>query len=128
MGNTRAPKAQVQEPVKITTFAEMLKRDNKSIRDERAVRVSSEAKMDFIELVNSTKRELFGYENQLDAMSDLSTSNTTTTANRIGEFTFNSKDFVQRRANLRLQKALTTQKLELLMEDAEFYGLDKGTL
>lgn len=124
----RATKTQEQETKVVVTFAEMLKRDNKSIRDERAIRVSSEAKMDFIELVNSTRRELFGFENQLDAMSDLSTSNTTTTANRIGEFTFNSVEFVKRRANLRLQRALTTQKLELLMEDAAFYGLDEKSI
>lgn len=104
-----------------SNFKSLLERDNKTIRGDRATRIAESARMDYIELINSKKKEIFSIENSLDVMSDLSTSNTTTTSNRIGEFSFDSANFVKRRSDLLVKLTIAKQTLGILLSDASFY-------
>ena len=116
----------MKKAVKNTTnFRALLERDNKTIKGDRATRFVTVAQMDYNDLVNAKIKEKFSLENDLDVMSDLSTSNTTTTANRVEGLNFNSKEFVEKRASLRLKLALLTQEIKLLKEDAAFYSVEE---
>lgn len=104
------------------TFKKNLKKNNKSIQATRADRLSAVAKMEYDNLVNNKKRQIFNHENDLEAMADISASNVTTTANKIEGTSFDAKAFVEKRANLRDELILCKEELKTLEDDAEFYA------
>lgn len=104
------------------TFKENLKKSNKSIQASRAERIASVAKMEYDNLVNNKKREIFNIENELEAMADISTSNVTTTANAVSGFNFDAKAFVVKRAKLKDELVLCHEELKALKSDEEFYS------
>jgi hypothetical protein len=118
----RASVAQVSTP-KVETFASILKRESGKIKADRALRISAAAHMDHTDLINAKIKEKFSIQNELEAMSDLSTSNHTTTVNRIEGVTFDSAGFVNRRASLRLKLVIVEQELKVLQDDIAFYAL-----
>lgn len=113
------PTKQAAQP----TFKTILQRNNAAIRADRAATINDLVKMDFDELVNTKKRNILSLNSQLDMMADLSTSNVTTSANRIEGIQFDSKAFVAKRAQLRMDILLAKEELSYLMEDAAFYGI-----
>lgn len=108
--------------VKANSFKEILKRSNKSIQADRATRISVRAKGAFDALVNAANERVMDIEDQLDSMSDISTSNTITTANAIKGATFDAVAFVQKRAKFRLNLALAKEELVTIKEDESFYN------
>jgi hypothetical protein len=108
--------------VKKETFKANLKASNKTIQATRANRIAAVAKMEYDNLVNDKKRQIFNIENDLEAMADISTSNVTTSANAIEGTSFNAKGFVENRARLRDELILCNEELKTLVEDAEFYS------
>jgi len=104
------------------TFKGNLKKSNKSIQANRANRIAAEARMEYDNLINNKRREIFKIENDLEAMADISTSNVTTSANAISGITFNAQKFVQKRAELKYQLILAQEELITLGEDLEFYS------
>ena len=54
-------------------------------------------------------------------MADMSADNRTTTANVVNNF--KADEWVAKRAKLKLEIKLLTQEIEVLKEDAEFYGV-----
>jgi len=104
------------------TFKEILKRSNSKIQDERAKRISKRAQGEYNSLLNALENKVMDIEDSLEAMSDISTSNVTTSANAIKGASFDAKLFVEQRANLKRDLALATEELELLKEDEEFYN------
>jgi hypothetical protein len=106
----------------MSTFKEILKRSNKSIQTERAKRICAVAKMEYDTLIANKRKEVFKIEDELEAMADISTSNVTTTANRISGTSFDAAEFVNTRATLKYNLAVLKEELEMLEEDAPFYG------
>lgn len=108
--------------VKTNSFKDILKRSNKSIQAERAVRISKRAKGAFDALLNRAEEKVMDIEDQLEAMSDISTSNVTTTVNKISGTTFDAVSFVEKRAKLNLNLATSKEELAILKEDESFYN------
>lgn len=104
------------------TFKTILKRSNKNVMSDRAKRICAVAKMEYDSLIAEKKKKIFKLEDQIEAMTDLSTSNVTTTANAIKAPTFDASKFVQDRSSLKYKLAIAKEELELLEEDSEFYG------
>jgi len=102
------------------TFRSNLAKSNKSIQATRANRIASVAKMEYENLVNNKKREIFNIENDLEAMADISTSNVSTTVNAVG-FDFDGASFVNKRAKLRDNLIITKEELKVLESNADFY-------
>lgn len=103
------------------TFKGNLKKSNKSIQATRANRLSSVAKMEYDNLVNNKKRQIFNIENDLEAMADISASNVTTTANAVKGVEFDALTFVKKRANLKEELILSQEELKTLEDDSKFY-------
>lgn len=78
--------------------------------------------MEYNELVNNKKRDIFRAENELEAMADISASNVTTTSNAISGITFDAKSFVKKRADILDNLSLLREELETLERDSEFYS------
>ena len=107
---------------KVDTFKSILKRNNSKIQDDRAKRISEVAQMDYEALVNAQKKKVFEFQNAIEEMADLSSSNVTTTDNRIKAPRFDSEDFVKERARLRLDLVYAKEELAILEEDKAFYA------
>jgi hypothetical protein len=108
--------------IKKETFKSNLKASNKTIQTTRANRIASVAKMEYDNLVNDKKRQIFNIENDLEAMADISTSNVTTSSNAIKGIEFDAKAFVQKRADLKDNLILTKEELKTLEDDSDFYS------
>lgn len=106
----------------IETFKGNLKKSNKSIQATRANRLASVAKMEYDNLVNGKRRDVFNLENDLEAMADISASNVTTTSNAIKGAEFDALEFVKRRAGIKDELILCQEELKTLVDDAKFYG------
>lgn len=104
------------------TFKEILKRSNSKIQSERANRISKRASGEYTSLINKAENQVMDIEDSLEAMSDISTSNVSTSVNSIKGATFDAKAFVEKRANLKKILALAIEELELLKEDESFYN------
>lgn len=104
------------------TFKLVLQRSNKSIQAARANRISAVAKMEYDALVATKKKEVFTIQDELESMSDISTSNITTSSNAIKGSTFDAAGFVKKRAKLKFDLSVVEMELEMLEEDAEFYA------
>lgn len=105
----------------VETFSTVLKRSNKSIQAARAKRFTQQAKMAYDAKVNKITNQIFEVENKLEEMADISTSNSTTSANAVG-MTFDAEAFVDKRCKLKLELTLLEEKLEVLKEDKDFYN------
>lgn len=103
------------------TFKGNLKMSNRDIQSTRANRIASLAKMEYDNLVNDKKRQIFNIENDLEAMADISTSNVTTTANALKGTEFDAQSFVKKRAMLREELLLSKEELATLEADSAFY-------
>jgi hypothetical protein len=112
----------VQKTVVKETFKNNLKKSNKDIQSTRAERISSVAKMEYDNLVNAKKREIFNIDNDLEAMADISASNVSTTNNAIKGTAFDAVAFVTKRAKLKDERILCAEELKTLEDDAEFYS------
>ena len=104
------------------TFKSNLKASNKTIQTTRANRIASVAKMEYDNLVNAKKRQIFNIENDLEAMADISTSNVTTSSNAIKGTEFDAQAFVAKRARLKDELILSQEELKTLEDDSEFYS------
>ena len=107
---------------KKVSFKDILKRSNSKIQDERAKRISKRAQNEYDSLIKSLENKIMNIEDEIDSMSDISTSNVTTSANAIKGTTFDAKAFVIKRAGLLSELALAKEELEILREDKEFYS------
>lgn len=106
---------------KTNTFKAILKRNNSKIQDARATRFAEQAKMDYKSLLDSKKKQLFEYETRLEDMQDISASNITTDANRIKGTTFDSKSFVEERADILIGISMLKEEIRVIEEDGSFY-------
>ena len=105
----------------VTSFIEILKRSNSTIKADRANRIGVAAQMSYTEALNKMQKELFEIENKLEEMTDLSADNRTTSMNSIREL--KTDDFVEERKKLRWDKRILEAKIQDFKEDAEFYGV-----
>lgn len=105
---------------KTTNFISILKRDNKTIRGERANRIGRAAKNAYNAAVAAKQAEIDQIDDELETMIDVSASNSTTSLNTLREF--DATAFVERRASLKLKRELLLQKLDVLKQDEDFYN------
>ena len=71
---------------KKTKFEDLLKRDNKSIKADRAKRIAKSATNAQRVKVMGLEQEVMDLEEKLESMTDLSTDNKTTSINKIESF------------------------------------------
>lgn len=102
------------------TFVDFLVRSNTKIKADRANRLGKSAAMAYKSLMDKKEKELFEIEDELELMVDMSADNRSTSVNRVSDF--DSDAFVQKRYDLKRRKALLVIDIQLLKEDAEFYG------
>lgn len=93
-------------------FAIQLARDNKQIRADRAVRISEGVADAQARLTMDIKGQIRGKEDELSAMTDLSTDNTNTSLNVISP-SFNATEFVSRINTLKTEIKMLRIKLEI---------------
>lgn len=108
---------------KESKFMTILKRDNATIKDERAVRIAQSTKEAQIKLILDKKAEVVKIESELEGMLDLSTSPDTTTDVALREFDHES--FVINYQTL--QEKLEVKKLKLeaaLKTGRELFNID----
>lgn len=101
-----------------TKFATTLARDNKQIRADRAVRISEGVADAQARLVMDIRGQIRGKEDELSAMTDLSTDNTNTTLNVISP-SFNANDFVGKINTLKTEIKMLNIKLEIAEETTQ---------
>jgi len=94
------------------TFVTSLRRNNKQIRDDRALAITEDAELLFKREVEDILTELKRVRRDRDNMLDLGGNNTT---NIISLSDFNAKDFVDKD----LQLGLKIRNLEIKLEIAE---------
>jgi hypothetical protein len=102
----------------VSKFAEQLSRDNSSIRDDRAKRISESVADAQDTLIRSIKDRIRKAEGELDSMLDLSSDNQTTSMNVISP-SFNADTFVTRINDLKVQISLDNIKLQIALETKE---------
>ena len=94
------------------TFVGSLKRNNKQIRDDRALAIAEDAELIFKREVEDIQTELKRVKRDRDNMLDLGGNNTT---NIIALSDFDAKDFVAKDLKL----GLRVRELEIKLEVAE---------
>jgi len=94
------------------SFVESLKRNNKQIRDDRALAIAEDAELIFKREVEDIQTELKRTKRDRDNMLDLAGNNTT---NIISLSDFNAKDFVAEDLKL----GLRIRELEIKLEVAQ---------
>lgn len=107
---------------KKVTVSAILNRSNSKVQKDRAIRIAKGMKMSYDAYKNKIIKQIFDIEEKLEEMIDISTSNVTTTGNRITGTSFNSDAFVEERSKLKLELVLKSQELKVLEEDEEFYN------
>ena len=99
---------------KMSKFEEILKRENSSIKDERAKRISKSVANAQKALVMELEQQVMDLEDKLEAMTDLSTDNQSTTLNRIEDF--NASNFVKAYHKIKMEIALAKIQLDKAQE------------
>jgi hypothetical protein len=99
-------------------FATTLARDNKQIRADRAIRISEGVADAQTRLVMDIRGQVRTKEDELAAMTDLSTDNTNTTLNVISP-NFNANDFVAKINTLKTEIKMLNIKLEIAEETTQ---------
>jgi len=94
------------------TFVGSLKRNNKQIRDDRALAITEDAQLIFKREVEDLETDLKRVTRDRDNMLDLGRNNTT---NIIALTDFNAKEFVAKD----LELGLTARNLEIKLEIAQ---------
>jgi hypothetical protein len=106
----------------IITLAEILAQSDDKTQVNRATRITKSAKMDYQAILDERTKEIFGMEDELEAMSDLSASNSMLSRNAVEPTKFDSAKYVSRRCELLIQIDVAKAELECIKEDEGFYA------
>jgi|18_taG_2_1085343.scaffolds.fasta_scaffold44853_2 translation initiation factor 2B subunit (eIF-2B alpha/beta/delta family) len=107
--------------VTVRPLVGILSRSNKAIKADRAARISGSIEDSYTTKRIELKNKLRKIENRLDEMLDLSASANTTVDNAIRDF--DADAFVKERHQLRMERELIIEEVEILKEDMiELFG------
>lgn len=93
-------------------FQTQLARANKTIREERALRIAEAASDSQTKLIMDLKSQKRNLQNKLDSMTDLSTDNTSTTTNIISA-DWNPDSFMKEIQSLKVEIVLVEQQIKV---------------
>lgn len=96
-------------------FADLLKRSNSKIREDRADRIADSVSDAQEKLIMDIKSNIRNKQNKLDNMLDLSADNRSTTMNVISD-SFDPDDFVREINKLKTEIQLEEVKLKIAQE------------
>lgn len=113
---------EVLDEKKVITMKEILGQGDNLIQERRAARMVDSSKMSFNAIIDRRKKEIYKLEDQLEAMNDISASNSTLSANAVDPVSFDSESYVEKRCKLILELDCKRMELESLLEDGKFYG------
>lgn len=113
---------EVLEEKKVITMKEILGQGDNLIQERRAARMVDSSKMSFNGIIDRRKKAIYKLEDQLEAMNDISASNSTLSANAVDPVAFDSDSYVEKRCKLILELDCKRMELESLLEDGKFYG------
>lgn len=108
-------------------FVSILKRDNKTIKADRAVRIGQSVKEAQIKLILDMRASLRGFEDQKAAMTDISASNSVNSMNAIVEL--NAAEFVTEYHAISVRIELADRELQIAIEvGMTVFGIDPVNL
>lgn len=103
------------------TFMALLGSTDTEAQKKRAIRMATTAKMDYDTYVSTETKKLFDLESQLEAMNDISASNSSLSMNAIKPAEFDSTDYVARRCDILIKIEVQKRKLKAIEADKDFY-------
>lgn len=106
---------------KVLTFKQVLGQSDDLAQNNRATRLCKAAQMDYQAIIDTRTKEIFKLEDELEAMSDMSASNSTLSRNAIEPTKFNSEKYVTRRCELLILINVAKAELDIIKEDEPFY-------
>ena len=107
--------ANTTNKTKESKFIATLKRTNSKIRNDRAVRIGTKVANAQDMLIMKLEEKIMSYQDQLDAMMDLSTDNQTTSMNIVSQ-DFNPGQYVEKINSLKTEIELIGVELKIAKE------------
>lgn len=100
---------------KESKFVKQLKRSNKAIRADRAKRIGTKVSNAHSRMCMKLQEDISNMEDEIDAMTDLSTDNQSTSMNVIST-NFNADEYVERLNTLKVKIKIAKEKLEIAQD------------
>jgi hypothetical protein len=104
------------------TLSQILAQGDDKTQVARAIRVTKSANIAYKSIIDTRTLAIFKLEDELEAMSDLSVSNSMLTRNAIeSASSFDSTKYVARRCELLVEISVAKAELEVIEADESFY-------